>query len=98
MHKTTWYEFADSFCARKTSLITGGSNSYFEPLAARRYNYATKGRQLKIRQTKPYTAGGDLSGARSSATRDLPPREPAKYLLQLAQEVKDFKSPNKTLW
>ena len=42
MKNHTWYDLADHFCAREKSLLDGGDNEYFERLAARRYNYATK--------------------------------------------------------
>ena len=35
-------DLADHFCAREKSLLDKGDNKYFERLAARRYNYATK--------------------------------------------------------
>jgi hypothetical protein len=40
MKPHTWYDLADSFCARSDSLISGGKNKNFERFAARRYNYA----------------------------------------------------------
>ena len=40
MKQSTWYDLADHFCARQSSLIDGGKNKYFERFAARRYNYA----------------------------------------------------------
>ena len=43
MIDTTWYELADLFCARERSLLHSEENNpFFERLAARRYNYATK--------------------------------------------------------
>ena len=42
MNQHTWYDLADHFCARENSLLDGGKNKYFERLAARRYNYATR--------------------------------------------------------
>ena len=40
MKQDTWYDLADHFCARESSLLDGGKNKYFERFAARRYNYA----------------------------------------------------------
>ena len=40
MRQHTWYDLADHFCARDSSLLDGGKNKYFERFAARRYNYA----------------------------------------------------------